>query len=567
MAQKSRKSPNYLLIAGLGLAGGAICGAVGHFALKLGTPETGGLAALGLLIFAGAGLIPSFGGDTKRLAAQVAVKKNVDSAYEMQSLGRLDQAENLLKEAIERAQILGETDLNHLAAVHSLGNLYLLQKKLDLADKQYRAAIKVYEQLGKTDDQNFAHCLRDCAFAAEGRNQLEESLTLARRALALSEKLGETRDVAEIMSLVARNTRASGHFQEAVQTYQRVKDIQLKQFGEHSPEVIATVLTTARCMRSLDQLGEAIDHYKDALVRINKAERPSRTSEAEALLEMAEVSLAQASYKNVEPLCLGSLKVLQTYVGPKEKLLVRLATATREAREQLNLAFSEHDFLWLFTQNRDQVRDIFRENTDLIQQKDRTGWGPVQWTLFLGWEDLMRWLMRNGGQSNDFEDSVMSPVHVAAAYSKGSTITFLHEQGVVLDVVGPQGWNAVHFASYHGRQDCVEQLLARGCQADLLEKLGRSALHLAADRGHNDLVALLLGKGLGKDIQDLKYGRTALHYAARAGHGAVVRTLMMNGASESLADKGGKTPIDLAQEAGHRGLTVAMKHFRSAMEN
>jgi cytohesin len=565
MAQKSGKGPNYALIAGLGIIGAGIGGGAGHYALKLGNMEAGGLAALGLLVFAGIGLIPSFGGDTKRLAAQVAVKKNVDSAYQMQSLGRLDQAEKLLLEALERGKILGDADLNNLAATHSLGNLYLLQRKFDKAEATYRAAIKGYEGLGKSDDQNFAHCLRDCAVSLENRSQTEESLVFARRALAISEKLGNTRDVAEIMSLVARNTQASGMLQQAIQTYQRVKDIQLKQFGETSPEVIETLLTTARCMRSLEQLNEAMDNYKDALVRLNKAERPCRTSEAEALLEMAEVSLAQAAYKNVEPLCLGSLKVLQTYVGPKEKMLVRVATATKEAREKLGQPFAETDYIWLFTQNRDQVRDLFRENAELAKQKDRTGWGPIQWTLFLGWEDLMRWLIRNGGQSDGFEESIMSPIHVAAAFAKGSTITFLHEQGVKLDVIGPQGWGAVHFAAYHGRQDCVEQLLARGCQADILEKLGRSPLHLAADRGHNDLVSLLLSKGIDKEAADTKFGRTALHYAARAGHGAVVRTLMTNGANENATDKAGKTPVQLAEEGGHRGLMTAMKHFRSAM--
>ncbi|MBT9582762.1 ankyrin repeat domain-containing protein [bacterium] len=567
MAQKSGKGPNYALIAGLGVVGAGICGGVGHFALKLGTTESGGLAALGLLLFAGAGLIPSFGGDAKRLAAQVAVKKNVDAAYQSQSLGKLEQAEKLLLEALDRGQILGPSDLSILAATHSLGNLYRLQNKFDKAEEKYRLAIKTYEELGKTDDQNFAHCLRDCAFSLESRGRTDESVAFATRALALSEKLGHTRDVAEIMSLIARNTRASGLFQQAIETYQRVKDLQLKQFGENSPEVIDTVVTTARCMRSLNQLNEAMDNYKDALVRTNKAERPSRNIEAEALLEMAEVSLAQGAFKNVEPLCLGSLKVLQAYVGPKEKLLVRLAAATKEAREKLGQPFAETEFIWLFTQNRDQVRDLFRENAELAKQKDRTGWGPVQWTMFLGWEDLMRWLMRNGGQSDGFEDSIMSPVHVAAAFSKGGTITFLHEQGVALDVIGPQGWGAVHFASYHGRADCVEQLLARGCQADILDKMGRSPLHLAADRGHNELVSLLLNKGLDKDAQDTKYGRTPLHYAAGAGHGAVVRTLMTNGANENVADKAGKTPIQLAEEGGHRGLMTAMKHFRSAMES
>ncbi|MBX3166956.1 MAG: ankyrin repeat domain-containing protein [Candidatus Eremiobacteraeota bacterium] len=567
MAQKSRKGPNYALIGGLGVVGAAIGGAAGKFALHLGPLETGGLAVGGLLVCAALGLLGSATGDTKRIATQLSVKKNVDLAYQQQSLGRLAEAEKLLLEALERGKELEDNDLNKLSATHSLGNLYRLQNKPEQAEQNYRKALSSYESLKMTEEAVYAQCLRDCALVLEARGQNQDSLEMARRALPLFEKLGQSREVAEVMSLMARNTRALGLLDQAAEAYRKVKDLQIKQFGEYSAEVIDTVLTSARTLRSLNQLPEAIDAYKDVLVRLNKSERPPRSSEAEALLEMAEVSLEQGQLKSVEPLCLGSLKVLQNFVGPREKLIARLAAALRSAREKLNQPLSETEFILLFTQNRDQVRDLFREQPDLAKQKDRAGWSPIQWTLFLGWDDLMRWLIRNGAQADGFEANVMSPVHVASAWSKGGTITFLAENNIALDPVGPQGWSPVHYAAYHGKQDCLEQLLARGSDANRLDVVGRSALHWAADRGHPDMVAFLLGKNLDKDLPDGKYGRSPLHLAAAAGYGLVVRTLMMNGANEQLADKSGKTPIHLAEEAGHRGLVAAMKHFRSAMES
>lgn len=567
MAQKSRKGPNYALIGGLGVVGAAVGGAAGHFALHLGPVETGGLAVGGLLVCAAMGLFGSATGDTKRMAAQLMVKKNVDSAYQQQSLGRLAEAEKLLLEALERGKELEDSDLTKLSATHSLGNLYRLQNKPEQAEQNYRKAISSYESLKMTEEAVYAQCLRDCAAVLEARGQNQDSLEMARRALPVFEKLGQSREVAETMSLMARNTRASGLLQEAVDAYGKVKDIQIKQFGEFSGEVIDTVLTSARTLRSLNKLPEAIEAYKDVLVRINKSERPPRASEAEALLEMAEVSLEQGQFKSVEPLCFGSLKVLQNFVGPRVKMIERLAATLRTAREKLNQPLSETEYLLLFTQNRDQVRDLFRAQPDLAQQKDRAGWSPMQWTFFLGWDDLSRWLIRNGAQADGFEANTMAPVHVAAAWSKGGNITFLAENNVALDPVGPQGWSPVLYAAYHGKQDCLEQLSARGADVTRLDVVGRSALHWAADRGHPDMVAYLLGKGLDKDQPDGKYGRSPLHLAAAAGYGLVVRTLMMNGANEQLADKNGKTPIGLAEEAGHRGLVAAMKHFRTAMES
>ncbi|ODT78802.1 hypothetical protein ABS71_01450, partial [bacterium SCN 62-11] len=532
-----------------------------------GTAQVVGLAVGGLLVCAAVGLFGSASGDTKRIAAQMTVKKNVDSAYQQQSLGRLAEAEKLLLEALERGKELEDSDLTKLSATHSLGNLYRLQNKPEQAEQNYRKAISSYESLKMTEEAVYAQCLRDCALVLEARGQNQESLEMAKRALPVFEKLGQSREVAETMSLMARNTRASGLLDQAVEAYRKVKDLQIKQFGEYSSEVIDTVLTSARTLRSLNQLPEAIEAYKDVLVRLNKSERPPRAWEAEALLEMAEVSLEQGQLKSVEPLCMGSLKVLQNFVGPREKLIHRLATTLQAAREKLNQPLSETEFLLLFTQNRDKVRDLFREQPDLAKQKDRAGWSPIQWTLFLGWEDLMRWLIRNGAQADGFEANVMAPVHVASAWSKGGTITFLSENNVALDPVGPQGWSPVHYAAYHGKQDCLEQLLTRGSDVTRLDVVGRSALHWAADRGHPEMVGYLLSKNLDKDLPDGKYGRSPLHLAAAAGYGLVVRTLMMNGANEQLADKGGKTPINLAEEAGHKGLVAAMKHFRSAMES
>lgn len=565
MAQKSGKGTNYALVAGLGVLGAGLGAGVAKFALHLPTAETALGAVGGLLVCSMLGLFGSAKGDTKRMTAQMFVKKNVDLAYQQQSLGRLAEAEKLLLEAIDRGKELEDSDLVKLSAIHSLGNLYRLQQKPEQAEEKYRQALKAYDTLKMGDEPVYAQCLRDLATVLEVRGQNQESLELAKRALPLFEKSGDSREVAGVMSLMARNTRASGLLDQAVEAYRKVKELQIKQFGEYSREVIETVLTSARTLRSLNQLPEAIEAYKDVLVRLNKSERPPRLSEAEALLEMAEVSLEQGQFKSVEPLCMGSLKVLQNFVGPKEKLIARLAATLKAGREKLNQPLSETEFLLLFTSNRDQVRDIFRAQPDLAKQKDRGGWGPVQWTMFLGWEDLMRWLVRNGGQTDGFESNVMSPVHVASAWSKGGTITFLAENNVTLDPVGPQNWSPVHYAAYHGKQDCLEQLLARGADPTRLDAVGRSALHWAADRGHPEMVAFLLSKNLDKDLPDTKYGRSPLHLAASAGYGACVRTLMMNGANENLPDKSGKTPINLAEESGHKGLVSAMKHFRSAM--
>jgi tetratricopeptide (TPR) repeat protein len=565
-AKPKHAAPNYLLVLLLGLAGAAGGWSFATYVLKHGQQEVIICSVVGFLLFAAAGLVKSTATDARLMAEEKALKQSVESAYQAQSLGRIDEAEKLLVDAVNRSQRLPSGNLNSLAAVHSLANVYRVKQTVEPAEQKYREAMAMYERLGKTEDVNYAYCLRDCALVLEARGQVDESLKLSRQAVGVLEKHGSKRDIAQAMSLLARNTRASGNVAESVRMYENIKQMQIEQLGENSPEVVDTTITLARCLRTLDKLPEALEQYKDALVRLNRSERPHRAYEAETLVEMAEVRLAQGAHKDAEPLSIGALKILQSYVGPREKLLARLAACVKEAREKLGQPVAETEFLWLFLNNRDQVRDIFRDNVELAKQKDRTGWGALQWTLFLGWEDLMRWLGRNGAAWEGFDTSVMWPIHVAAAWSKGGTIGYLNEQGVTMDVVGPNGWSPVHYAAYHGRQDCLEQLLARGCDGTRLDQVGRSALHYAAEQGKNDIVTLLLAKGLDKNQADSKFGRSPLHLAASAGHGSVVRTLLMNGADETLPDQSGKTPINLAENAGHNGLVTAMKHFRSAME-
>ena len=110
MGQKSGKSPNYVLIGVLGVVGAAAGGGLAKFALHLGTLETAGLAVGGLLVCAALGLVSTAGSDTKRTVNQMMVKKNVELAYQQQSLGRLAEAEKLLLEALEKGKDLDDAE-------------------------------------------------------------------------------------------------------------------------------------------------------------------------------------------------------------------------------------------------------------------------------------------------------------------------------------------------------------------------------------------------------------------------------------------------------------------------
>jgi len=75
---------------------------------------------------------------------------------------------------------------------------------------------------------------------------------------------------------------------------------------------------------------------------------------------------------------------------------------------------------------------------------------------------------------------------------------------------------------------------------------GRSALHKAAFWGHNEMVNYLVNElKLDVKVADV-YGDTPLHDAAKFGHPVVADILLKAGACPFVANKNGKSPLDLA---------------------
>ena len=556
-AADGKEKPNYGKLAGLSLVGAAVGGGVG-FAMHLHGPGLG-VASVGGFLAAFVCLLGTYAvSDSKRGLAASHVKRKTEEAWNAEAMGRKDKAEKLLLEALQDAQPLGERDLLVLATTHSLATLYRYQRKFDKAENYFAKATAIYEALG-LKDHNAALCYKDRAHALHGLNKETEALDAINKSLAILEGK-DSPDLTEALGLQARILESAGQRDKATPVHLRVKGYQQKLFGENSPEVLKTALAIARNMREQQLLAEALENYKDVVVRIQKTERPHRLLEAEAFMEMAEVCLLQGQTKNVEPLSITALKLLQQYIGPQERLLQRVFCAYKEARQKLNLETKENDFIYLFSLERDKVRDLFRENVDWVNLKDKSGWGALQWCCFLQRDDVIKWLLRNGCKVDNYDAAaVMGPIHVAAAWSKFSHVTAIFEAGAPIDSQGPQGWTPLLFAASLGKTETVDGLLTRGASIEVKDAQGRSALHLAAEGGHTDIVTLLLGKGCDRNLPEEKFGQTPLHLAALGGKGSTVECLLNNRADLTIQDKSGKTATQLAQLGGHNLLVSAMK--------
>jgi ankyrin repeat protein len=117
----------------------------------------------------------------------------------------------------------------------------------------------------------------------------------------------------------------------------------------------------------------------------------------------------------------------------------------------------------------------------------------------------------------------------------------------------------VTIAAVADDEETLRVLLAQGASAKLVtSRYDGTALIAAAHLGHDGVVRQLIAAGAPLDhVNNLHW--TALIEAVVLGdgglrHQSTVRALLDAGASTQLADRSGRTPLQLARDKGYRSL-------------
>jgi uncharacterized protein len=185
-------------------------------------------------------------------------------------------------------------------------------------------------------------------------------------------------------------------------------------------------------------------------------------------------------------------------------------------------------------------------------------------------------------------------VHAAAARGDVATIEriarFRSAPGDVLHARDAAGRTPLHVATFARQRGAVRALLAAGADPGALDNDRYDAVTIAAVADDEETLQLLLELGASAGLVTSRYDGTALIAAAHLGHDGVVRrliaagapldhvnnlhwtalieaivlgdggprhqatlaALLRAGASTTLADRAGRTPLQLARDRGHR---------------
>ena len=130
-----------------------------------------------------------------------------------------------------------------------------------------------------------------------------------------------------------------------------------------------------------------------------------------------------------------------------------------------------------------------------------------------------------------YEESITSPLHVAAANDHLEVVKELLMKGASVDLPNKHGWTALMQAAFHGHSSIVAQLICNHADVNKQSLLGASPIHLAAAGGHLKVCQQLVKAGckrlpIENCTPDISYEFTPLMCAAQYGNDDVIKYLL-----------------------------------------
>lgn len=157
-----------------------------------------------------------------------------------------------------------------------------------------------------------------------------------------------------------------------------------------------------------------------------------------------------------------------------------------------------------------------------------------------------------------------TPLHVATFARQRGALRALAAAGARLDALENDRYDAVTIAAVADDEETLRLLLSLGASARLVtSRYDGTALIAAAHLGHDGVVGQLIAAGAPLDhVNNL--GWTAVIEAIVLGDGGArhqrtLAALIRAGADLQLADRQGRTPLELARQRGYREMVAALE--------
>jgi ankyrin repeat protein len=171
---------------------------------------------------------------------------------------------------------------------------------------------------------------------------------------------------------------------------------------------------------------------------------------------------------------------------------------------------------------------------------DGSGALPMEYAEFRGFDNVASMLLPHSVSAN------ATPTSIFEAIDDGDLTAAPLLVATFSPNVNSNGTYPLHYALSQRQTEFVPLLLRAGADLSLRTSKGCQALAIAATKGLENAVRALLKAGADVNDQNPQSGFTPMHYAIGKGRLGVVQMLMAAGANVMLADRYGRTALDLA---------------------
>ncbi|MBL8363600.1 MAG: ankyrin repeat domain-containing protein [Rubrivivax sp.] len=196
--------------------------------------------------------------------------------------------------------------------------------------------------------------------------------------------------------------------------------------------------------------------------------------------------------------------------------------------------------------------------------RERAAWPPLHEAAWRGDTEALRRLLAQRPDLAARDGHGRTAVHVAAYARRHDAIRLLAAAGADLGALEHDRYDAVTIAAVADDEPTLALLLELGASAKLVtSRYDGTALIAAAHLGHDGVVRRLIAAGAPLDhVNNLHW--TALIEAIVLGdggprHQACVDALLKAGASTQLADRSGRTPLQLAEGRGYAAMVRRLR--------
>lgn len=194
-----------------------------------------------------------------------------------------------------------------------------------------------------------------------------------------------------------------------------------------------------------------------------------------------------------------------------------------------------------------------RNQSLLVDVKDRSGNTPVAWSIRAGHHHVLEFLLLKNANPDIANHEHISPLHSACMLGVPfSFIASLLQRQVTVNAQDDEGRTALIYAAGQGSVDTVKLLMQAGADVLVQSRHGLNALMSAAMHCHERVVLeLLTHPSIETQVQD-SHGRTALYWACSIGATNCVSALVTKDLESTFIEAdNGDSPCHASVLSGH----------------